>query len=271
MTRQVISRGTAANDGTGDTLRSAAGKINDNFVELYQRLGGDSNQLSSQISFSNNSIIFEGSLADDNETSLVAENPTADRSITIPNADGTIVLDTAAQTLTNKIINSPAITTPSITTAIRDTNDNEIISFSPASSAANEITIANANSGSSPSITATGSNTNVNLIIHAKGTGSALINKVALEETEQTTDGACDQTVSYIECNKASTLNITLPEGTVNGELKVFTNKGLGTTIITPANFAQGTSISLSQSDAVTVIWDGANWYITGHYGATIS
>ena len=35
MTRQVISTGSAANDGTGDTLRSAAIKINDNFGELY--------------------------------------------------------------------------------------------------------------------------------------------------------------------------------------------------------------------------------------------
>jgi len=36
MSKQVISTGTAANDGTGDTLRGAAIKINSNFTELYE-------------------------------------------------------------------------------------------------------------------------------------------------------------------------------------------------------------------------------------------
>jgi hypothetical protein len=37
MTQQIIRIGTSANDGTGDTLRSGAQKINANFSELYQR------------------------------------------------------------------------------------------------------------------------------------------------------------------------------------------------------------------------------------------
>lgn len=35
MTMQTINLGTTANDGTGDTLRDAGDKINDNFTELY--------------------------------------------------------------------------------------------------------------------------------------------------------------------------------------------------------------------------------------------
>lgn len=35
MAKQTINVGTSANDGTGDTLRAAGGKINDNFTELY--------------------------------------------------------------------------------------------------------------------------------------------------------------------------------------------------------------------------------------------
>ena len=38
MARQIINIGTTANDGTGDPLRTAFDKINDNFAELY---GGD--------------------------------------------------------------------------------------------------------------------------------------------------------------------------------------------------------------------------------------
>ena len=35
MARQAINIGSSANDGTGDPLRTAFDKINDNFVELY--------------------------------------------------------------------------------------------------------------------------------------------------------------------------------------------------------------------------------------------
>lgn len=35
MTKQVINIGTIANDGTGDALRTAYSKANDNFTELY--------------------------------------------------------------------------------------------------------------------------------------------------------------------------------------------------------------------------------------------
>ena len=35
MAQQEINIGTVANDGTGDTLRSAGNKINENFYQLY--------------------------------------------------------------------------------------------------------------------------------------------------------------------------------------------------------------------------------------------
>ena len=46
MAYQSIGRGSAANDGTGDDLRTGAGKVNDNFVEVYTYLG-DGSTLSS--------------------------------------------------------------------------------------------------------------------------------------------------------------------------------------------------------------------------------
>jgi hypothetical protein len=39
MAKQTINIGTTANDGTGDTLRDGADKINDNINELYTLLG----------------------------------------------------------------------------------------------------------------------------------------------------------------------------------------------------------------------------------------
>mgnify|MGYP003333600434 CR=1 FL=1 len=35
MAKQTINVGSAANDGTGDTLRAAAQKVNSNFTEVY--------------------------------------------------------------------------------------------------------------------------------------------------------------------------------------------------------------------------------------------
>jgi hypothetical protein len=39
MAKQVIGIGTTANDGTGDTVRTAFDKTNDNFTELYSGAG----------------------------------------------------------------------------------------------------------------------------------------------------------------------------------------------------------------------------------------
>ncbi len=50
------------------------------------------------------SITFEGSTADDYETILEVTDPTADRTITLPNATGTVVLRDTSDTLTNKTI-----------------------------------------------------------------------------------------------------------------------------------------------------------------------
>jgi hypothetical protein len=45
------------------------------------------------LSITDSSIIFEGSSADEFETTLTVTNPTADRTITIPNATGTLALE----------------------------------------------------------------------------------------------------------------------------------------------------------------------------------
>ena len=55
MARQAINIGSSANDGTGDPLRTAFDKINDNFVELY---GGDNdiNTLDANLNVNNFAI-----------------------------------------------------------------------------------------------------------------------------------------------------------------------------------------------------------------------
>ena len=57
------------------------------------------------------SLQFEGTNEDAFETQLGVTNPTADRTITLPNASGNVVLDDLAQTLTNKTISGGSLTT----------------------------------------------------------------------------------------------------------------------------------------------------------------
>lgn len=271
MTRQAISIGSSANDGTGDTLRQAAQKINETFVEIYQKLGGDSDVLAAKVTLEDSAVVFEGATVDAFETRLSVVNPTADRLVQIPNASGFIVLDNTTQTLTNKTITSPTITTPIIGTGINDTNGNEIIKLTATTSAVNEFTVINAATAGSPTISATGTDTNVGMALVTKGNGSVAVDKISYPSVEISVSGAASQTVSYIVCNRVSALAVSLADGTTVGEVKIFTNKGTGVATITPANFAQGTSFALDQWDAATVIWDGNNWFITGHYGATVS
>jgi hypothetical protein len=56
------------------------------------------------------SITFEGTSADTAETTLTVVDPSVDRTITLPDATGTVVLDSATQTLSNKTLASPTFT-----------------------------------------------------------------------------------------------------------------------------------------------------------------
>jgi len=89
MTRQNISTGTTANDGTGDTLRSAGTKINQNFVELYQAFGTDSSTLGSGITFDTSGIVIEGTT---NTTTIAPKDPGSDVTFQIPDSSGEAVI-----------------------------------------------------------------------------------------------------------------------------------------------------------------------------------
>ena len=95
MSQENINVGATGNDGTGDDLRTAGTKINNNFSEVY----GDISVLQaisgvgvSGISFDSGGLRFEGSTADSNETLLLATDPTADRTVFVPDASGTLAL-----------------------------------------------------------------------------------------------------------------------------------------------------------------------------------
>jgi len=57
-----------------------------------------------------NSFTFEGSTSDNFETTLSVIDPTADRTVNLPNESGTVVLQTSSDTLTNKTLSDASIT-----------------------------------------------------------------------------------------------------------------------------------------------------------------
>jgi len=60
MTKQTVNIGSSANDGTGDTLRDGADKLNDNFNEVYDALG-DGTTLTDLINASGEVDVSSGS------------------------------------------------------------------------------------------------------------------------------------------------------------------------------------------------------------------
>ena len=119
MVKQIIATGSVANDGTGDTLRSAGQKINQNFTEIYDTIGA--NGAVHQVSFDSTSVVYEGALADANETRLKAVEPTDDHIILLPDSSGTIDLIASPSTLTNKTLVQPKIDSADISRlSIRD-------------------------------------------------------------------------------------------------------------------------------------------------------
>ena len=63
------------------------------------------------------SIVFEGATADDYETTLTVADPTADRTITLPNVSGTVVTSGDTGTVTATMLASDSVTTVKITDA----------------------------------------------------------------------------------------------------------------------------------------------------------
>lgn len=93
MAKQSIFLGAAGNDGTGDDLRTAGQKVNENFDELYGSVGilqSAAGLGTSGVYFESGGIVFEGATVDSSEIKLVPVDPTADRTIYIQDASGTL-------------------------------------------------------------------------------------------------------------------------------------------------------------------------------------
>ena len=198
MAYQALGLGSSANDGTGDDLRTGGDKINDNFVELYTKLGNGS--ALSNLTFPTGTDTIVGRATTDTLTNKTLTAPTIATitnggTVTIPSGADTLVARTSTDTLTNKTLTAPKIADGGF---IADANGAEQIIFQTTASAVNEIEITNAATGgaasagasTAPIIGASGE-TNVDLALLPKGTGIVTI---------RSTGGANNQGMIRLNC-----------------------------------------------------------------------
>ena len=116
--------GTAEDIGDISGITDATGIIADatDVIEAVVSLNTDLTTISTDNHiFSGGSILFEGDTDDSFETTLAVTDPTADRTITLPNATGTIMTLDGTQTMTNKTLTSPTITSGVFNTGVSGT------------------------------------------------------------------------------------------------------------------------------------------------------
>jgi len=111
---------TASDIGEIATLTGTSGIIASatDVVEAVVLLNTDVDLISTDPHIFGSSLIFEGATDDSYETTIQVTDPTADRTFTLPNADGDVVLITAAQTMTNKTLSTPTVTSPVLNTSV---------------------------------------------------------------------------------------------------------------------------------------------------------
>ena len=182
MAYQALGLGSSANDGTGDDLRTGGDKINDNFVELYTKLGNGS--ALSNLTFPTGTDTIVGRATTDtltNKTIALGSNTVSGTTAQFNTAlsDGSFATLAGTETLAAKTLTAPKIANAGF---IADANGNEQIIFQTTASAVNEIQIRNAATGgaassgtlTAPAIEASGE-TNVDLTLLPKGTGHVAI------------------------------------------------------------------------------------------------
>ena len=93
--------------------------------------------------FPGRTMIFEGATDDAFETTLSFAEPTADRTHTLPDADGSVMLTDNADTSTNKTFTTPTITSPVLNTGVSGTAvlDEDDMSSNSATKAATQQSI----------------------------------------------------------------------------------------------------------------------------------
>ena len=261
MAKNVINRGSVANDGTGDNLRAGANKINLNFDEIYTAIG-DGTNINGTIKIADDSSTVVTLSANGETLRLLGgtgiTSTISGNDLTLA-VDSTIITGSSTTTLTNKTINGP---------------DNTITNIANGSLTNSSITVSDG-SNTSPvnlggTLTFAGTANEVNVVENAgtvtigmpdnvvitgnltvNGT-TTTVNSSTIEITnsftfEGTTSDNFETTLSVIDPTADRTVNLPNESGTVvlQDSTDTLTNKTITNAAI---NGATGT-INLTSTD----------------------
>ena len=259
MAYQALGLGSAANDGTGDDLRTGGDKINDNFVEIYTKLGDGS------------------TLSSDTVALLTATQTMTNKTLTAPTINGVVGGTTTSQTITT-------LTTEGIQNATGEleiTAANQVVEIQGGGSNSGAITLNCEQNTHGQKIIAqphSASVTNV-LTLPAGGDGE-LVSTVATQTLAaktltlpQINDTSSDHQYVFAVSELAADRTVTLPLLAGNDEFVfkdhavTLDNKTLGTTFGTVQALSGAgavdvtsliTQVTTTGADALTLA-DGAN------------
>ena len=261
MAYQSIGLGSSANDGTGDTLRAGGDKVNDNFVELYTKLG-------------NGSALTSGLSATATVVTLTA--PVIATSLDLNGSE--LILDADADT--------------SITADVDDTINIKIAGNDRIDLSTGLVSIKNDGAKSQVRLYCESSNAHYVAIespAHAVYAGNITVtlpNKTSTlqgSSTETITgaggSNALDDDVEVSLLNTASgTASLTLSAGRFVGQRKIIimTVAGNNATMTQSNGNLNSTNVSTSivfnaVGESVILIYNGSNWNVVSVNGATIS
>ena len=156
---------------------------------------------------------------------------------------------------------------------IKDAGGDEYMMFTESTTPVNYFGVASADTGTGPSISSAGGDANIDINLAPKGTGAVNVQGGFITSGTSTRGGgagAIPITDAICECTSTGADAWTLADGAEGQHLYLLLVVDGGEGTITPANFANGTTLKLTDvNDSAHLLFTNGKWYMLGAgYGA---
>jgi len=286
MAQQLLNVGTNSNDGTGDTLRVAMQKVNENFTEVYtspgistDAIGISGNQISAVRS--NDDLVFApagtGSITmpalrfNDNNIEGIRSNENINL---IPAGTGSVVFGAIKISGTSLSSDDSSFININDNLIVSDTATIEgstllkgNVNLEAELDVAGNTTLANITASGTASLAGTvtidnltfndniiGSTSNADINLTPGGTGTVVISNLKIDDNIQITDNAITTTVSNsnLELEPSGTGSVVIQKADINGGN--IDNTVIGSSTAVAGTFTTVTANTSAVIDGVTII-----------------